>query len=299
MNKWNLIVDVAECHNCHNCVVAAKDELVGNDFPGYSAPHPAQGPGVIRIERQVRGSGHHLDTSHLPRLCQHCDDAPCVQAGGGAVKKRVDGIVIFDPQACRGRRDLVDACPYGAVLWNEELQLPQTWFFDAHLLDAGWQEPRCVTVCPTRALQAVCLDDAAMAERARAEGLRTLPPQAGARPRVYYRHLGRIDSVFVAGSVVDAAAAECVEGRRDRTADRRVGRGSHPHRCLRRLPHRRAVARQRRLPVDGSAQRPRLGRAVRPARAGQRRARRHRARALNQRPDRETPCKTPSSSPAR
>lgn len=212
MNKWNLIVDVAECHNCHNCVVAAKDELVGNDFPGYSAPHPAQGPGVIRIERQVRGSGHHLDTSHLPRMCQHCDDAPCVKAGGGAVKKRDDGIVIFDPQACRGRRDLVDACPYGAVLWNEALQLPQTWFFDAHLLDAGWQEPRCVTVCPTRALQAVRLDDAAMAERARAEGLRTLQPEAGTRPRVYYRHLGRIDRVFVAGSVVDAAAAECVEG---------------------------------------------------------------------------------------
>lgn len=212
MSKWNLIVDVAECHNCHNCVVAAKDELVGNDFPGYSAPHPAQGPGVIRIERQVRGSGHHLDTSYLPRMCQHCDDAPCVKAGGGAVEKRADGIVIFNPEACRGRRDLVDACPHGAVLWNEELQLPQTWFFDAHLLDAGWHEPRCVTVCPTRALQAVRLDDAAMAERVRAEGLRTLQPEAGTRARVYYRHLERNDSVFVAGSVVSAGAAECVEG---------------------------------------------------------------------------------------
>lgn len=212
MSKWNLIVDVAECHNCHNCVVAAKDELVGNDFPRYSAPHPAQGPGVIRIERQVRGSGHHLDTSYLPRMCQHCDDAPCVKAGGGAVKKRADGIVIFDPDACKGRRDLVDACPHGAVLWNEELQLPQTWFFDAHLLDAGWAESRCVTVCPTRALQAVRLDDAAMAERVRAEGLRTLQPEAGTRARVYYRHLERVDSVFVAGSVVSAGAAECVEG---------------------------------------------------------------------------------------
>jgi Fe-S-cluster-containing dehydrogenase component len=227
MDKWNLIIDVAECHNCHNCVVAAKDELVGNDFPGYSASHPAQGPGVIRIERHVRGSGHHLDTAYLPRLCQHCDDAPCVKAGGGAVKKRADGIVVFDPEACRGRRDLVDVCPHGAVLWNEERQLPQTWFFDAHLLDAGWREPRCVTVCPTRALQAVKLDDAAMAERARAEGLRTLRPGTDTgtdtRPRVYYRHLARTDSVFVAGSLVDGASADCladadVELRRDGTA---------------------------------------------------------------------------------
>lgn len=210
MTRWNLIVDVAECHNCHNCVVASKDELIGNAFPGYSAPHPAQGPGVIRIERTVRGSGHHLDAAYLPRMCQHCDDAPCVKAGAGAVSKRDDGIVLFDPQSCRGRRDLVDACPYGAVVWNEEQRLPQTWFFDAHLLDAGWREPRCVTVCPTGALQAVRLDDAAMAERARADGLRTLQPEVGTRPRVYYRHLERIDSVFVAGSVVSADASECV-----------------------------------------------------------------------------------------
>jgi Fe-S-cluster-containing dehydrogenase component len=214
MSKWNLIIDVAECHNCHNCVVAAKDEFVGNEFPGYSAPHPAQGPGVIRIERQVRGQGHHVDAAYLPRLCNHCDDAPCVKAGRGAVKKRDDGIVIFDPVACRGRRDLVDACPYGAVVWNEERQLPQTWFFDAHLLDSGWKEPRCVTVCPTRALQAVKTDDADMAARAQAQGLRPLRPELGTRPRVYYRHLARIDSVFVAGSVVRTAAAgaECVEG---------------------------------------------------------------------------------------
>ena len=169
MSKWNLIIDVAECHNCNNCMVATKDEFVGNDFPGYTAPHPAQGPAVLRIERHLRGSGHHLDAAYLPRVCNHCDDAPCVKAGAGAVRKRDDGIVVFDPVACRGRSDLVDACPYGAVVWNEARQLPQTWFFDAHLLDQGWRAPRCVTVCPTRALQAVKVDDATMAARAEAE----------------------------------------------------------------------------------------------------------------------------------
>ena len=214
MAKWNLIIDVAECHNCHNCVVAAKDELVGNDFPGYTAPHPAQGQGVIRIERQVRGTGHHVDAAYLPRLCNHCDDAPCVKAGGGAVRKRSDGIVVFDPAGCRGRRDLVDACPYAAVIWNDEQQLPQTWFFDAHLLDAGWREPRCATVCPTRAIEAVSIDDEAMALRAHHEGLRTLQPDLGTKPRVYYRHLERVDSVFVAGSVValQGTRADCIEG---------------------------------------------------------------------------------------
>lgn len=207
--KWQLIIDVAECHNCSNCVLAAKDEFVGNEFPGYSAAHPAQGPGVIRIERHVRGNGHHVDTVHVPRLCNHCADAPCIAAGGGAVTQRADGIVIFDPVQARGRRDLVDACPYGAVAWSEELQLPQTWIFDAHLLDAGWKEPRCATVCPTRAIRAMKLDDAAMAALAQREGLRTLRPELGTRPRVHYRNLHRADSALIAGSVV--SDGECIE----------------------------------------------------------------------------------------
>lgn len=215
MDKWNLIVDVAECHNCHNCVLAAKDEFVGNDFPGYSAPHAAHGPAVVRIERRVRGSGHLSSAAYLPRLCNHCDDGPCLKAGAdGAVRKRDDGIVIFDPVKAKGRRDLVDACPYGAVVWNEEQQLPQTWFFDAHLLDQGWTAPRAVTVCPTRALQAVRATDAAMAERTQREGLRVLQPELGTRPRVHYRHLHRIDRLFVGGSVVATVAGrtDCVEG---------------------------------------------------------------------------------------
>lgn len=224
--KWHLVIDVAECHNCSNCVLAAKDEFVGNDFPGYSAPHAAQGPGVIRIERHVRGSGHHVDTAHLPRLCNHCADAPCVKAGGGAVTQRADGIVIFDPVKARGRRDLVDACPHGAVVWNDERQLPQTWIFDAHLLDSAWKEPRCVTVCPTKAMRALRIDDEAMAAMAQREGLRTLQPELGTRPRVHYRHLERCDSVFVAGSVV--RDGDCVA-----EAEVQLLRGEEPLACTR------------------------------------------------------------------
>jgi Fe-S-cluster-containing dehydrogenase component len=215
MEKWNLIIDVAECHNCHNCVLSAKDEFVGNDFPGYSAPHAVHGPAVIRIERRVRGSGHLSDAAYLPRLCNHCDDGPCLKAGAdGSVRKRADGVVLFDPIKAKGRRDLVDACPYGAVVWNEEQQLPQTWFFDAHLLDHGWPAPRAVTACPTRALQAVRAGDAAMAERAQREGLRVLQPELGTRPRVHYRNLHRIDRLFIGGSVTATVdgRVECVEG---------------------------------------------------------------------------------------
>lgn len=212
MDKWNLIIDVSLCENCNNCVLAAKDELVGNDFPGYSAPHPAQGPGVIRLERAVRGVAPRIDVAYLPTLCNHCDDAPCVKVGAGAVVKRLDGIVLFDPEKARGRRDLVAACPLGVVVWNEAADLPQTWFFDAHLLDTGAPAPRCVPVCPTGALEAVKMSDATMAQRAEAEHLRTLQPAL--RPRVYYRHLDRFDHRFVAGAVSRNAGGreECADG---------------------------------------------------------------------------------------
>ena len=40
MKKWNLIIDVDNCNNCHMCTLATKDEYVGNNFPGYSAEMP-------------------------------------------------------------------------------------------------------------------------------------------------------------------------------------------------------------------------------------------------------------------
>ncbi|MDP8983655.1 MAG: oxidoreductase [Pseudomonadota bacterium] len=215
MDKWNLIIDVALCENCNNCVLAAKDELVGNDFAGYSAPHAAQGPGPIRIRRNVRGQAPMVDAAYLPVLCNHCADAPCIKAASdGAITRRSDGIVIIDPVKAKGRRDLVDSCPYGAIVWNEAENLPQNWFFDAHLLDAGWPAPRCVGVCPTQAIEAVKSSDAAMAERIDRDGLRALNPEWGTRPRVYYRHLERFDKCFIGGSVsvTLGALTDCVAG---------------------------------------------------------------------------------------
>jgi Fe-S-cluster-containing dehydrogenase component len=214
MKKWNLIVDVALCENCRNCTLAAKDEHVGNDFPGYAAPAPARGHDWIRVTRKVRGSAPMVDAAYLPAMCNHCDDAPCVKAGAGAVRKRDDGIVIIDPVRSRGRRDLVDACPYGAIVWNEELELPQAWIFDAHLLDAGWKEPRCAQVCPTGALRAVRQDDEAMRAQARAESLEVLRPELGTKPRLYYRNLHRFIKCFIGGTVVAEidGVTECVAG---------------------------------------------------------------------------------------
>ena len=218
MKKWNLIVDVAKCTNCNCCTLANQDEHVGNEFPGYSAPMPKHGHRWIDIKARERGSGPLVDVAYLPVMCQHCDDAPCVKAAkNGAVTKRDDGIVHIHPVKAKGQKAIADACPYGAVKWNEELQLPQHWFFDAHLIDRGWKEPRAAQVCATGALKAVKVTDEEMAEIKSREGLRDLPAASANKPRVHYKNLHRYTHEFVGGTVI-----KTVNGVTDCVADARI-----------------------------------------------------------------------------
>jgi Fe-S-cluster-containing dehydrogenase component len=214
MKKWNMVIDVAECTNCNLCTLAAMDEYVGNAFPGYSAPMPKHGHKWINILQKERGQVPVVDIAYVPTMCNHCDDAPCIAKGGGAVKKRNDGIVLIDPVKAKGRRDLIEACPYGHIWWNEELQVPQAWTFDAHLIDDGWQQTRGQQSCPTGAMRAICVDDVEMARLAREQELEVVRPELETKPRVYYKNLWRYSTCFIAGSVSieTKGAVDCVEG---------------------------------------------------------------------------------------
>jgi Fe-S-cluster-containing dehydrogenase component len=217
MQKWNMVVDVALCENCHNCTLSLKDEHVDNNFPGYAAPMPLHGESWIEITRKVRGADEMVDVAYLPTMCNHCDDAPCIKAtgGDGSIIKRPDGIVIIDPEKAKGRQELVAACPYGAIKWNDALKLPQAWIFDAHLLDkSGFKEPRAAQACPTGALRALKLTDEAREELIRTENLEALNPALNTKPRVFYKNLYRYTRCFIGGSVVAAinGVEECVEG---------------------------------------------------------------------------------------
>jgi Fe-S-cluster-containing dehydrogenase component len=215
MEKWNLIIDVGECTNCNVCTLATQDEYVGNEWPGVAAEMPKHGHRWIDIKRKERGQPPLVDVAYLPMMCQHCDDAPCIKAAeNDAVTKREDGIVIIDPEKAKGQRQIMEACPYDAVFWNEEKDIPQAWPFDAHLLDAGWKEPRAATACPTGAFRAVKVDDAEMQKIRADEGLQELQPDAATKPRVLYKNLHRFTKSFVAASVAGMidGKEECIQG---------------------------------------------------------------------------------------
>jgi Fe-S-cluster-containing dehydrogenase component len=167
--KWNMVIDVALCHDCNNCFLACKDEYVGNDFKGYSAAQPWFGQRWMNVERKERGQFPMVQVAFLPTPCQHCDNAPCVTKDK-AVYKRKDGLVLIDPKKAHGRTEIVDSCPYGVIYWNDELGIPQKCTGCAHLIDDGWTETRCTQVCPTGALKLVLAEDEVMTAQAQAEG---------------------------------------------------------------------------------------------------------------------------------
>ncbi len=213
MKKWNLVIDLARCHDCNDCFLADKDEFVGNDFLPYSAAQPWSGQRWIDIQRKERGQHPIIQVCYLPKPCMHCDDPPCMKkAPRGAIYKREDGLVIIDPVKAKGRPELVDACPYGAVWWNEEAQVAQKCTGCAHLIDAGWTETRCSQVCPTGAIKFYLASDEEMAEIVAAEGLEAYKSELGTKPRVLYKNLYRWESVFVAASVACKDTDECAEG---------------------------------------------------------------------------------------
>ena len=203
-----MIINYNLCNGCYNCQVACKDEHVGNDWSPIAKPQPDVGQFWHKIHDNVRGQVPKVMITYEHSICQHCDEAPCIDAcKQKAIYKRDDGIVIIDPDKCRGHQLCSEACPYDNVIYyNANLCISQKCTFCAHLLDDGWSEPRCVDACPTGALVFGDEDDSKIqALIAKAEPLK---PELSVKPRVYFIGLPKR---FIAGALYDKEADECSE----------------------------------------------------------------------------------------
>jgi Fe-S-cluster-containing dehydrogenase component len=211
MAKWGMVVDITKCNACYGCFIACKDEYWDNDYPPYSAAQPRHGQFWMDVVKKERGTCPWVKVAYIPIPCMHCDNAPCVKAAKSrAVYKRADGIVIIDPKKAVGQRQIVDACPYHVIFWNEEKQLPQKCTFCVHRLEEG-KIPKCVQVCPSQALIFGDLENpkSDVCKILAAGKTERLNPEQRTRARVYYVGLPKL---FVAGSVVFGDADECAEG---------------------------------------------------------------------------------------
>ncbi len=95
---WGFVVDSKKCIGCGRCVYACKLEF-NNDIP------------VEDIKKAF----------YFPKLCNHCDNPPCVQVCPvGATYLTNDGVVLVDYDYCIGCRYCIMACPYGARYFNSK-----------------------------------------------------------------------------------------------------------------------------------------------------------------------------------
>jgi ethylbenzene hydroxylase subunit beta/complex iron-sulfur molybdoenzyme family reductase subunit beta len=97
---------------------------------------------------------------YLPRMCNHCTRAPCVEAcpSGAMYKRAEDGLVLRDENICRGSQQCAQACPYKKIYFNQTRQVSQHCIGCFPRLEQG-VAPACVRQCPGRAAFVGFLDD--------------------------------------------------------------------------------------------------------------------------------------------
>lgn len=181
--RWGMLVDVRKCIGCQACTIACINE---NEVPEGSFRTIVSTYSV----KQPEAAGQPAGTYVLPRLCNHCDNPPCIPVCPvGATFKREDGLVLVDGDRCVGCAYCVQACPYDARYINHQTGKADKCTFCGHRLEAGLL-PACVETCVGGARIFGDLNDpkSELSRRIGAAGdsLKVLKPEQGTKPRVFY-----------------------------------------------------------------------------------------------------------------
>ena len=133
MERVSLYVNQKNCMGCHACEIACKQE---------HGMHV--GPQMIRVLEKA--------PKFIPIYCHQCGNAPCQKACPvDAIVTNDQGIVLVVKENCIGCRVCVDACPFGAMAFDENTALAMNCDVCVHRL-AVCKQPACVSVCDTRCI---------------------------------------------------------------------------------------------------------------------------------------------------
>ena len=177
MANYGFVIDNQKCIGCHACTVACKAE---HDVP----------VGVNRTWVKYIEKGEFPDTQrafHVMR-CNHCEDAPCVEACPvDALYFRDDGIVDFNWDRCIGCKACLQACPYDALYIDPESHTAAKCNYCSHRVDVGL-EPACVNVCPEHAIISGDMEDPTteISKLIARSKVTTRRPEKGAKPKLFY-----------------------------------------------------------------------------------------------------------------
>ncbi len=202
--EWGFVVDTEQCIGCGRCVQACKKENhVPEDEEVYRTwveRYVESGQGKVNIDSPKGGQAFaplgETDAKQffVPKLCNQCHNAPCVQVCPvGATYKTGDGVILMDQKQCVGCRYCIQACPYGARFLHPETHVADKCNWCYHRIQKGMR-PACVTVCPvgSRKFGNLKDHDSDVTKIIEKERVRSLKPELGTKPHVYYIGLDEV-----------------------------------------------------------------------------------------------------------
>lgn len=138
--NFSFVVDCEKCIGCQLCAVACRQE--------YEVPEGVWRSWVKIIEKKSPAGSREF---YLPRLCNHCDTAPCVAVcPTTAAYKREDGFILTDYDKCVGCKYCMTACPYDARFIHPYHKVSDKCTWCDQRVEKGML-PACVEICPADA----------------------------------------------------------------------------------------------------------------------------------------------------
>jgi electron transport protein HydN len=89
----------------------------------------------------------------LPVMCHQCENAPCVAVCPTAALVQGKNCVTLDEPSCIGCKNCVMACPFGVIEIAAHMLKQSVTIVKCDLCSEVADEPVCISVCPTAALE--------------------------------------------------------------------------------------------------------------------------------------------------
>ncbi|MBI2865956.1 MAG: 4Fe-4S dicluster domain-containing protein [Chloroflexi bacterium] len=214
-HPWAFVCDTTKCIGCGRCVAACKAEnrvppephttrtwveryVISEQGQVYVDSPEAGMYGFGSAPANAKYQGLEIrKTFFVPKLCNQCENPPCVRVCPVAATYMTDErVILVDQEACVGCRYCIQACPYGArYLVPPHAQVTPTgqvgvadkctWCY--HRITKGLS-PACVEACPVGARLFGDVRDPAspVARVLREQRVYVLKEALGTRPKVYY-----------------------------------------------------------------------------------------------------------------
>ncbi len=201
---WGMGIKIDKCIGCGRCADACKNEnRVPREpffFRTWIERYRILEDGEKLVDSPNGGINSFTDDSaemnplrsfFVPKLCNQCDNPPCVQVCPvGATFKTPDGVILVDADYCVGCRYCIQACPYGARYLHPETRTADKCTFCYHRLVKGLL-PACVEACPTQArvFGEVKTKASPLVRFFRMNKIAVLKPYLNTKPKVFYANL--------------------------------------------------------------------------------------------------------------